>query len=529
MIHDSGASLLISNTEIKSSLPTGILDAAKEILLDRDSHFVVVDDARSPSSRGTLHRYHPAYVIYTSGSTGAPKGVVVQQQGLLNHVVAKVSALSIQVEDRLAQTASQCFDISVWQFLAPLVAGARIIIVEGAKILDPLALKSVLINQRVTIFETVPSLLQAICSPDSCDEFPALRWLLVTGEACATSLAQHWAKSHSGTALVNAYGPTECSDDVTHHFIDDFKDRRFHTVPIGRSLPNTRLYVLDELMCPVPVGSKGELYVGGAGLSRGYINRPGLTAERFVADPFRTGERLYRTGDLCRWRQPGLLEYLGRIDQQVKIRGFRIELGEIEAVLRTHSDVAQAVVVASEARNGEKQLVAYVVSGPGANLVPSKLREFIEQRLPRYMVPAAVMPLKEVPVTRNGKVDRQALPEPEFQPASVREPVNTQEKIVKAIFAELLQFEDVGMDDDFFDLGGHSLLATRLISRLRKSFGVDLPIRTLFEYPTVAGISAAIEKEFLDRLSHLSDEQAMEMILSSGESTIASENFKKPN
>ncbi|MGH8651005.1 MAG: non-ribosomal peptide synthetase, partial [Gammaproteobacteria bacterium] len=312
-----------------------------------------------------------AYVIYTSGTTGRPKGVMVEQRGLVNHLWAKIGALGLSGEDVVAQTASPSFDISVWQFLAALLAGGQVQIVGEEEVHDAEGLLRELDRTGVTVWETVPSLLEAMVGEarESWERLASLRWVVVTGEACAVGLCRRWRSLYPGQAMLNAYGPTECSDDVTHYELGPgWSGAELRQLPIGRPLLNTEVYVLDGAGEPAPVGVRGELYIGGEGVGRGYWQRPELTGERFVADGFgrRAGARLYRSGDVGRWQAEGTIEFLGRLDHQVKIRGYRIELGEIEARLREHEAVQEAVVIEREDSTGDKRLVAYY-SGAASN------------------------------------------------------------------------------------------------------------------------------------------------------------------
>jgi len=295
------------------------------------------------------------------------------------------------------------------------------------------------------------------------------------------------------TEVWNLYGPTETT---IWSAVAALREGDTGPVPIGRPLANTRVYVLDEDLSPVPVGVAGELYIGGVGLARGYLNRPGLTAERFVPNPFEIGERLYRTGDMGRWQADGTLEFLGRVDHQVKVRGFRIELGEIEAALVEHPGVRQAVTVAREDEPGEKQLVAYVVAHEGWSPGAGELRAHLKQSLPDYMMPSAFVMLEALPLTPNGKVDRRALPIPEgrLEERIYAGPRTPSEELLAAIFGDVLRLERVGVHDNFFDLGGHSLLAMRVTARARQTFGVELPLRTLFEAPTIAELAPQLTK-----------------------------------
>ena len=442
-----------------------------------------------------------AYVIYTSGSTGSPKGAMVEHVGMLNHLHAKIRDLGLTSGDTVAQTASQCFDISVWQFLAPLLVGGRVRIVADDVAHDAPRLLDLIGGEAITVVEVVPSVLASafhdeagvqVASP----ALAALRWLVVTGEAAPVALCRRWMLAYPRCALMNGYGPTECSDDVTHHVMTEPPPPDATQVPIGRPIANMRVYVLDRTMTPMPIGVPGELCVGGIGVGRGYLEDPERTAEVFIADPFsaRPDARLYRTGDLARWRADGTLEFLGRLDHQVKIRGFRIELGEIEAGLGRHPGVREAVVVAREDSRGERRLAAYVVAR-GEAPPATEIRGFLARTLPDYMLPESVVFLPALPLTPNGKVDRRRLPEPDLLPrAQASAPPRTPaEEVIANVWADVLGLEKIGIHENFFELGGHSLLATRVVSRLRQVFGVDLPVRRMFEAPTVQGLAAHVE------------------------------------
>jgi len=358
---------------------------------------------------------------------------------------------------------------------------------EGHK--DPAYLSALIRAEQVTTVHFVPSMLRAFLQEPTAADCVRLRRVICSGEALTAELQRQFF-SVLRVPLHNLYGPTEAAVDISFWQCDASTT----TVPIGRPVWNTRLYVLDANLQLVPVGIAGELYVSGIQLARGYLNRPALSAERFVADPcgFEPGTRMYRTGDLARWRADGVLEYLGRADQQLKIRGFRIEPGEIEAALVSHPGVAQAVVVGSGQEPAEKHLVAYVVPKTTLGLDRAEVRSYLQRTLPDYMVPAAFVLLKALPLTPNGKVDRKALPAPDFAAAKGpwRVPGSPQEEILCALFTEVLGVSRVGVEDNFFELGGHSLLATRLVSRVRTALEVELPISTVFEAPTVAGLAS---------------------------------------
>ncbi|UOK40396.1 non-ribosomal peptide synthetase [Pseudomonas palleroniana] len=456
-----------------------------------------------------------AYVIYTSGSTGLPKGVMVEQRGMLNNQLSKVPYLQLSEADVIAQTASQSFDISVWQFLTAPLFGARVDIVPNALAHDPQGLLEHVQAQGITVLESVPSLIQGMLAQDRIS-LDGLRWMLPTGEAMPPELAHQWLQRYPEIALVNAYGPAECSDDVAF-FRVDLASTRGSYLPIGTPTDNNRLYLLDGALELVPQGAVGELCVAGTGVGRGYVSDPLRTAPVFVPNPFGApGERLYRTGDLARRRSDGVLEYVGRIDHQVKIRGYRIELGEIEARLHEQPEVRDAAVGVQEGVNG-KHLVGYLVAAD-ATLNPSERLDRIKQRLraelPEYMVPLHWLWLDRLPLNANGKLDRKALPALDIGQLHSRDylaPRNALETTLAGIWAEVLKVERVGVQDNFFELGGHSLLATQIASRVQKTLQRDVPLRAMFECSTVAelaeyidGLAAnEISAEKVDRLSDL--------------------------
>ncbi len=436
-----------------------------------------------------------AYVIYTSGSTGQPKGALIPHRGLCNHVHWLNEVLGTTAQDRLLQTTSIGFDASVWTFVVPLTVGATIVLAEPGGHRDSGYILGTINAEAITLAQVVPSQLQALVVQPGLGTCRSLRHVIVGGEALAGDLARDFQRLLPDTTLSNLYGATEASDDTTRFELGSAPFSST-TVPIGRPMANAQCYILDEHRSPVPIGVTGELYLGGYGLARGYLNRPELTVERFVPNPFRAGERLYRTGDFCRYLTSGDIEYLGRGDHQIKLRGFRIEVGEIEAALRDCAGVRHCAVMVREDQPGLQRLVAYVA---GADLTRESLLASLKPRLPDYMVPSAFVLLDQLPLLPNGKLDRQALPKPDYQQLAVLDegqaPRTALEKQIAAVWTELLGLERVGVHDDFFALGGHSLLAGQLAARLVVQCGVELPLRRIFENPTVAGLACEIEQQ----------------------------------
>src|SRR6266496_3409151 len=445
------------------------------------------------------------YVIYTSGSTGTPKGAMIEQRGMINHLYAKIEALDLDSADRVAQTASQCFDISVWQFLAALLVGGQVQIYPDAVSHDATALLQQVEQQQISILETVPSFLRAIL--DTYDRkgvtrpsLHTLRWLIPTGEALPVSLCQRWLSCYPHIPLLNAYGPTECSDDVTHYAIFEPPQQTLKSIPIGKPIPNMQLYVLDRHLQAQPMGVSGELYVGGIGVGRGYRNDEKRTRESFLADPFskEQGARLYKTGDLGRYLPDGNLEFLGRGDFQVKVRGYRIELGEIEAVLNQHEGVREVVVIVREEQVGEPRLVAYIVPQHGQTVSIEALKGQVKQQLPAYMVPSAFVVLDHLPLTSNGKLDRGALPVVEMGRREKEEGymaavVPVQQQLVE-MWEQVLGVHPIGIKDDFFELGGDSLQAVRLFDRIEQRYGKRLALSTLFAGATVEQVAKVVQE-----------------------------------
>ena len=488
MIENSELQLVITNQQLAQVLP---LQNAQPILLDENQNEIAALPDDNPNL--AIEPDNLAYVIYTSGSTGKPKGTLLPHRGLCNLFQAQQAAFNIQPQSRILQFASLSFDASVWETVMALLNGATLVYTDQENLLTGQGLHRVLKEQRISTVTLPPSVLAVM--PE--EPLPDLRTIVTAGEKCTSDLVQRW---NHGRQFVNAYGPTETTVCASMYETDPQNPME---PPIGKPIDNFQLYVTDANLMPVPVGVPGELCIAGVGLARGYLKRPDLTAERFVANPFsaQPGARMYRSGDLVRWLPDGNIEFLGRIDHQVKLRGFRIELGEIEAVLTGHPKIRDAAVLVREDTPGHQLLVAYYVSEDGQALPTPEIKAHLKEQLPEYMVPAVFVHLEQMPLTPNGKVDRKALPKPDQQRDVQSEyvaPRNESEEKLAAIVSELLNIEKVGVFDNFFELGGHSLLATKFMSRIREQFNVELPLRTLFEKPTVAELAIAIEESHSD-------------------------------
>ncbi|MGE5324221.1 MAG: amino acid adenylation domain-containing protein [Actinomycetota bacterium] len=515
MVADAGLNLILTHNHLQHRIGE---HRARFICLDtawteieRESS-AKVDSLESP---GNL-----AYVIYTSGSTGKPKGVLIEHRAVLNTIDASIRRFAVRQGSRVVQLASLCFDASVLEILTALLGGGTLYIVSRETLLSGQDLGRFLLQNAITTMAIPPSLLDLIPA----GEYPALQSIVVGGEACSADTAARWSAERR---LFNAYAPTEATIYATAMLCSQ---QQRQAPPIGVPIQNMRVYLLDEHFHPVPKEVAGELYIGGVGVARGYLNRPALTAERFIPDPFsgEPGARLYKTGDLARFLQDGNIQFLGRTDQQVKIRGFRVELGEIEAALSGHPGLREVAVAAREDTPGEKRIVAYFVPHELPAPTSSDLRAHLKTRIPDYMLPSAFIAVESMPLTDTGKIDRASLPAPEHMRPELSQqyvaPKSALETIVAGIFGEVLKIERVGTLDSFFELGGHSLIASQAVSRIRQLLTAELPLKTIFEEPTVSGLAAAIlrretepariEKtaELILEISALSDEDASLML-----------------
>jgi len=486
IIGDSGVTTLITQTHLLSSMPE---HSASVLMIDSDWHRISGESAEGVFS-GAVPK-NLAYVLYTSGSTGKPKGVQVEHRAVVNFLEAMRRQPGLAEDDILVAVTTLSFDIAGLELYLPITCGARVVLASREQASDGAQLLKLVDDSGATVMQATPATWRLLI--DSGWSGSASLKVLCGGEALPRELAEQLRPLCR--ELWNMYGPTETTIWSSVYRVEEVD---WPMAPIGRPIANTQMYVLDANRRPVPVGVSGELYIGGDSVARGYWQRLELTAEKFVENPFVAGTRFYRTGDQARFLPDGNLQYLTRIDNQVKIRGFRIEIGEIESVLAQHEAVEQAVVVAREDVAGDKRLVAYVTANQGRPVAFEELRQFLKQSLPDYMLPSAFVSLDKFPLTPNGKVDRKALPAPDRRVQEVSRakvpPRNAVEEVVASIWSEVLRTSEVGAHDNFFELGGHSLLATRVISRLRQALQVELPLRTLFEAPTVAELADRILK-----------------------------------
>lgn len=479
ILQDACVTAIIAMPNTVSGVPV----AVPVVVLGNES----IDEQNAARPQATVSPDNAAYVIYTSGSTGKPKGVVIEHRGIVNHLLWMRSRWPLGGSDAVLQCASPSFDASVFEVWNALATGARLVIASTRGYADPGYLARCIIDHQVTHALIVPAVLELLAQHPDFARCTSLRCLFAGGEALKHSLVQ-LVRSRRDIEIVNLYGPTETTINATFWLTKETQHSLMPIEPIGRPIANDRLYILDSALNPVPIGVPGELYIAGASVGRGYLRRPDLTAERFVRDPFVAESRAYKTGDICRFRADGVIEYLGRNDRQVKVRGFRIELGEIESALSQHSSIRQAVVSAREDAPGDMRLIAYLVPAVADYPSDSDLRNFLRDRLPDYMIPAAFVVMPSLPLTSSGKLDLKALPvpaPPRRRDLQCEAPRSEIESAIAAMWKEVLRLDQVGVHDNFFDLGGHSLLLIKVQSRIEQHLNRRLEIVDLFQYPTI--------------------------------------------
>ncbi|MEP7308964.1 MAG: amino acid adenylation domain-containing protein [Acidobacteriota bacterium] len=490
MLADARALVVIGERQS----PVGAAVAGAAAFVDPAEVGADLRDAPTSNPDVAIDLDDAAYVIYTSGSTGTPKGVISTHRGIANRLLWMQAAYAIDVNDRVVQKTPFTFDVSVWEFFWPLMTGAALVVARPDGHRDPRYLADLIVEQAVTTVHFVPSMLELFLEEPASIGCRGLKRIICSGEALGRGL-QARCRARLPAALHNLYGPTEASVDVTAWACEQTGTRS--VVPIGHPIANTRMYIVDDRFEPVPIGVPGELLIAGDGLARGYLNRPEITAERFVPDPFavEAGARVYRTGDVARFSADGAIEFIGRRDHQIKLRGFRVELGEIEAALQRCEDVQRAAVVLREGPADMPALVAYVVPAPAAAIEPERLRDALRRSLPDYMVPSAFVALDALPLTTSGKLDRARLPAPAAHVSKVAEaPRDEVEARLMAIWRDALGCSTIGVDDHFFELGGHSMLAVRVLASVREALGVSVPVRALFEEPTIAALAAVVRR-----------------------------------
>jgi amino acid adenylation domain-containing protein len=522
MLEDSQARLALTQSWLVADIKQ---QATRIICVDQQQE--VISACREDNPASSVDGENLAYMIYTSGSTGEPKGVMIPHRAICNRLMWMQEKYPLTEDDKLLQKTPISFDASIWELFVPLMSGACLVIARPGGHQDGGYLVKTIAEQGISILQLVPTMLQVLLNEKGIENCKSLKRVYSGGEALPGDVKEKYFE-RVGKELINLYGPTETSIDASSH--ECVPGKREAVVPIGRSIANARMYVLDGAGEPVAVGAVGEVHIGGAGLARGYHRRPALTSERFIPDKFSRdlGERLYKTGDLGRYTKDGSIEYLGRMDGQVKVRGYRIELGEIEAAMGEDERVSRAVVSVREDKPGDKRVVAYVEWKDETQGAVEVLRESLRQRLPDYMLPAAIVPVKQWPLTPSGKLDKKSLPAPEqtrsqMDPSFIAPRMPT-ETTLAAIWGEVLGMDQVGVYDNFFSFGGHSLLATQMISRVREVFQVELPLASLFENPTVAGMSVLIVQaqaeqcgdddmeQLLRKLENMSEAEAQSMV-----------------
>ncbi len=506
MVEDAQAPVLVTQQHLVSRLPAR---QAQVICLDADAAVLARQSTTDPLSAITADDL--VYIIYTSGSTGRPKGVQITHGSLLNLVYWHQRVFAVTAVDRATQLTSPAFDATGWELWPYLTIGASVYLLDEDSRVAPALCRDWLVDHAITITFLPTALAEGVLALEW-PEATALRYLLTGADTL-----HHYPSPSLPFALVNNYGPTEATVVTTYGLVPPTEHANLPP-SIGRPIDNMQVYILDEHLRQVPIGEPGELHIGGAGLAKGYLTRPDLTEEKFIAHPFSNepGACLYKTGDEARFLPDGQIAFMGRIDYQIKIRGYRIEPDEIMSVLIEHPAVQTSLVVAREDTAGDKRLVAYVVLSPGAVVTASSLRETLKERLPDYMIPATFVQLGSMPLTSNGKVDRRALPAPDatntLHDEVVAQPHTPTEERLVAIVAPLLGLQHISIDDNFFMLGGHSLLGTQVIAHVANAFGVDLSLRTLFGSPTIRQLSAEIERLIVARVEAMSDEEARRLL-----------------
>ncbi|MDZ8235946.1 MAG: amino acid adenylation domain-containing protein [Nostoc sp. ChiQUE01a] len=495
MLEDAQVSVLLTQENLLKHF-----EGFSNPIISIDKDWKIITQEKEDNLKSDLNSDNLAYIIYTSGSTGKPKGVAVPHKAV-NRLVCNTNYIKLSPSDKIAQASNASFDAATFEIWGALLNGAQLVMISKDVTISPHELALQLREKSINVLFLTTALFQQIIR-DVPQAFATLKYFLFGGETVDTRWIKKILESGAPKHLIHVYGPTENTTFSSYYCVDELPSAI--SLPIGRPITNTQIYILDTYLQPVPIGVTGELYIGGEGLAREYLNRTELTAKNFITHPFskKPQARLYKTGDLARYLPDGNIEFLGRIDNQVKIRGFRIELSEIEAVLSQHPAVKETIVIAGEDVPDDKYLVAYIV--PKQERIPmedvqsfaSLLRQFLKEKLPEYMVPKAYMVLESLPLTANGKVDRHALPIPEtitFNNQDYVAPRSQVEKLLAEIWAKVLGKEQVGVHDNFFELGGHSLLATVLTSRIRDTFQIDLPVRNLFETPTVEQLAKYID------------------------------------
>jgi amino acid adenylation domain-containing protein len=509
MLEDSQAPVLLTQQKLREAIPQ---TNAKVLCLDSDECRVssVAEPMTEEAPRCTLHAprstHQPsqaAYIIYTSGSTGKPKGVIVTHHNVVRLLKQTEPWYQFNCSDVWPLFHSYAFDVSVWELWGSLFYGGRLVIVPYLVTRSPADFYELLAKEKVTVLNQTPSAFRQLIWAETTAQTKrqlSLRYVICAGEALELQSLKPWFEVHGDEKplVVNMYGITETTVHSTYRPIRKSDLESGAGSVIGVPIPDLQIHLVDEDLKPVPRGVPGEICVGGAGVARGYLNRPELTSRRFLADPFsdQPGAKLYRSGDLAQYSATGELEYLGRMDHQVKIRGFRVELGEIESALNRHPAIRESVVLARETPNGEKRLIAYIVP-VGSAPTTTELRQYLGEHIPEYMIPAAFISLKSLPLNTNGKVDRRALPAPErARPDLANEfvpPRTANEQALAAIWSEVLEVEPVGAQDNFFELGGDSIRSIRVLSKAREQ-GLNVSLEHIFQFPTVAGLTACAEK-----------------------------------